>query len=61
MDEEEHVEFSKMTQDKIIGTKGEIATVSIFLVLIAIIKVLGKMWWHYCSLNLLVNLNSVRK
>lgn len=27
MDEEEHVEFSKMTQDRIIGTKAEIATI----------------------------------
>lgn len=29
LDEEEYVEFSNLTQDKIIGTRGEIATVSI--------------------------------
>ena len=31
LEEEEYVEFSKLTQDRIIGTKGEIATVSSFL------------------------------
>ena len=30
LEEEEYVEFSKLTQDRIIGTKGEIATVSLF-------------------------------
>jgi hypothetical protein len=30
LEEEEYVEFSKLTQDRIIGTKGEIATVSSF-------------------------------
>jgi hypothetical protein len=29
LEEEEYVEFSKLTQDHIIGTKGEIATVSL--------------------------------
>jgi hypothetical protein len=29
IEEEEYVEFSKLTQDLIIGTKGEIATVSL--------------------------------
>lgn len=29
IEEEEYVEFSKLTQDHIIGTKGEIATVSL--------------------------------
>jgi hypothetical protein len=31
LEEEEYVEFSKLTQDRIIGTKGEIATVSLFI------------------------------
>lgn len=43
MDEEEHVEFSKMTQDKIIGTKGEIATVSTFSVVMIVIHIFVKM------------------
>lgn len=29
LEEEEYVEFSKLTQDHIIGTKGEMATVSL--------------------------------
>lgn len=29
LEEEEYVEFSKLTQDHIIGTKGEVATVSL--------------------------------
>lgn len=31
LEEEEYVEFSKVTQDRIIGTKGEIATVSLII------------------------------
>jgi len=29
LEEEEYVEFSKLTQDRIIGTKGEVAMVSL--------------------------------
>lgn len=29
MDDEEHVEFSKLTQDRVIGTKNEHASVSL--------------------------------
>jgi hypothetical protein len=31
LEEEEYVEFSKLTQDRIIGTKGEMATVSVII------------------------------
>lgn len=31
LEEEEYVEFSKLTQNRIIGTKGEIATVSVII------------------------------
>lgn len=29
MDEDEYVEFGKLSHDKVIGTKGEVATVSV--------------------------------
>jgi len=54
LEEEEYVEFSKLTQDRIIGTKGEMATVSLFLDRILqtsfhkrwdrVVGMLGRLW-----------------